>query len=255
MNGRRQRCDLAHGAIAEVLAVHGHRGKQERHRRARHQVIETELGRHPLPPVTPPGRDLPGAFVESDRTCALVGRGTDRDRIEEARIERKADAREVDVPLQQGAQRRRVEDGVGSAHDRTTGQQRCQPAQSRAQHRAAIGPNDLVDVEIPPDPLEIDGTAAELAGMRGQHAAQDRTGRGAGQDTKRQRRRRRHPFRQCLEDADLVGAARAGPGQHEPDLGHRRRLCAVRQHIHSGGIHRGIIGAQIGPVLLLASAP
>ncbi len=109
MHGWRQGRGLAHGAVAEILAIHEHGREHERHCHACHQMIESQTFG-----LAPPAHALPGcyvrrALVKGNRARGCVTRSSYRNRIEIAAVDRSLNVSEIDLLFEQLTQRRIVE--------------------------------------------------------------------------------------------------------------------------------------------------
>jgi len=120
--------------------------------------------------------------------------GGDRQRVEVAGVEVLADAREVDPPLEQVPQRRRVEQGAWRRQQPAAGQQRQQHRGAGTQHGGRIGAKDPPDPEVAPDAVErgprratgtplagsqVAGTPARIHGLQGHCCYSSRELRGS----------------------------------------------------------------------------
>ncbi len=101
----RQGCCLTHGAIAEVLTPDQHRREDQRCRDTRHDVIERDVRPHAEPTDASPGFELLETLVEGYGASRAISCRGDRDRIEKAAVDRIGDMAELDVALEQIAQR------------------------------------------------------------------------------------------------------------------------------------------------------
>lgn len=215
--GRRQRRELAHGAVAEVVAVHRDGREEERHRGARHQVVQPELGRHAAPAGACPGFEGPRRLHEGHRLPAAEARRRDREGVQLPVLQGLADAREIDAPLEQFAQRPVVEQGSRRAQQQAGGGQRDQQVRSRAQHGRAVRAEHLPDPEVAPDAVEHRRAAAEARGVGREGRREDGAGRRPAQDAERQRRAGRVPAGDGLQHAHLVGGPGPPARQHQGD--------------------------------------
>jgi hypothetical protein len=113
MDGRAQRIQLAHGAIAEVLIAQTHGWKQHRNRRARHQMVQSHLGTTPEPLNPRPIFDWLDAVVKGNRMTTCIASGTQREGPKVAACDTATYTTAVDVHVQERTERRIIEHGLG----------------------------------------------------------------------------------------------------------------------------------------------
>ncbi|MNP23439.1 hypothetical protein D3C76_1161490 [compost metagenome] len=104
MQGRADRCRLAHRAVAEVLLGDFYRGEQQGNGRAGQQVLDAQPGRQADAAVAQPGVNGAPALVEGHRLPGFVAECGDRDGVQVLLIEGFVDAAEVQVAVEQLAQ-------------------------------------------------------------------------------------------------------------------------------------------------------
>jgi hypothetical protein len=120
-----------------------------------------------------------------------------------------ADATEIELLLQQLAQRRVVEQRFRRRQQPAAREHGEQPMQTGAQHAGGVGTKHLPDLEIAPDALEVADRDAEAIGMNGDCRGIHGARRGAGDHRKRIDGTRRQQIRERPQDAHLIGGPRA----------------------------------------------
>ena len=99
VQGRAERCRLAHGAVAEVLVAHARGGEDHGNGRGGHQVVDTDLGRYPAAPGPLPWDQSLDTLEEGHRTTAGIARSGHGQRPQTAGVDALLDAREAQVAL------------------------------------------------------------------------------------------------------------------------------------------------------------
>ncbi len=110
---RRQRRCLTHGTIAEVLPPDQHRREDQRRRDARHDVVERHFRSHAEATDTSPGLELLETLVERYGARRAISRRGNCNRVEQAAVDRIGNMAELDVALEQFAQRGIVQQRLG----------------------------------------------------------------------------------------------------------------------------------------------
>src|SRR5512135_2539603 len=106
---RADRRDLAHRAVAKVLAVHLDRGKNEGQRRGGEQVLELERHRRADPLIALPALESGTALEERHALARSVARRGHARRVQRAGVDVLLDALELKARLEHLPQRRVVE--------------------------------------------------------------------------------------------------------------------------------------------------
>jgi hypothetical protein len=239
MDRRRDRRRLAHRTVAEpfVVAFHLqlHSRKDERDRRRRHQMLQSDAALHRHPLRTQPGLERAGGLAEGDVVAAAVRGTRDGQRAQVAFAQQLGQAIEVHHLLQQLGQRAVVEQRARSlaapARDGPAHRQHGQPARAGAHHAEGVGTVDLFGAEVAPDVDHTRHREVEAVGVAGNGGRVDRAGRGAGDHAERVVARRpdfaadaRHRF----EHPHLVSRTRAPAREHEPGGGVAARRVHAR---------------------------
>ncbi|OPZ02862.1 MAG: hypothetical protein BWZ09_02493 [Alphaproteobacteria bacterium ADurb.BinA305] len=206
-----------------------HRGEDEGQRRARQHVADVELGAHAQALRAPPGLQLGRALEEGEALAGGIARGGDAERAQVAAADRGLDRGEVEHALEQAAQGRVVEQRAWRLPHQPAAEQRRAPAQAAAEERERIDAVHLIHVQAAPDALDVPHRAAEVARVHGERDRVDRPRRGAAQDREGVAGALAAQFADRSQHADLVGGARATPGQHQ------RRPPFVRAHPPASG--------------------
>ena len=239
VHGRRDRCRLAHRAIAEPLGQSVEhqrlRREEERDGRRRQQVRNRQLGAPRQPLAARPRRQIGAALVEGDVLARAVARRRQRQRMQLARAQHAWQAVEVDDARQQLGQRRVVEQRfrprAPPARHRPTDRQHRQPTRAAANHTQRIGAVDLLGLEVLPHLHQHLHRRVEVVGMAGERGSVDGAGGSADDDAEGIARTRcvglAADARNGAQHANLVGGARAASGKNQAgqrSLVHLRRV-------------------------------
>ncbi|MNH15321.1 hypothetical protein D3C79_749330 [compost metagenome] len=218
MQGRADRRRLAHCTVAVILAAQLHRGEQQRDRRTGQQVVDGQRCGYADTPVAQPGLDGATALVEGHRLARLVAKGGHCHGAQLLGGQGVADAIQVQVRLQQAAQRAAVEQRHGGLA--------AQPQQAVADEAAGLahdpGPvaaDDQMAAKILPEGSEPLHGLVEVHGTTGQGDGVDGPGGGADNDRERVVRAGGQQLGDARQHADLVGSA--GAAARKDETGYR----------------------------------
>ncbi len=218
MNGRTQRIQLAHRAVAEEFLAEFHRREQQRDGGARHQMIERQLG-SPSQTLHPcPLRNRFDTVIERNRLARSVARRAQRERIQMAAGDAPADSGAIDMNSQQLPQRTVVEKRFRRRQHETAGHQGEHPMEPGAQHVHGVDVEHLVGTEIGPHAFESEDCAPPVMRLGSEHA-RGNSSCGSAHDHLERVAGARHQLGECQQHSDLVRRTRTTARQDQPYRG------------------------------------
>ena len=209
------RRDLAHRAVAEVLAVDVHRREDERQRAGGEQVIERDRHRHADAPRALPRLHPRRALIKTHRLARGVARAGDAEGGQVAAVDRALDRREVEVLAEQVGERRIVEQRNRAAAESAAGEHGEDPKQAVGERPPRIGAVDVVHAEVLPHHHQAPHAAAEVVGVGRHHGGVDGAGGSAADDGKGRVHLGRQQFGERPQHSNLVGGTRAASGHDQ----------------------------------------
>ena len=212
--------NLAHRAIAEILAVDMHRGKNKRQRRRCQHVVGSDRHRDADAPRALPRLHARHTLKKGHRLAGGVARTGHADRGQVAAVDCSLDRREIEPRAQQFRERRVVEQRHVRAPAQAAAEQRGErKARGVEKYAGRVGAVDVMRMKVLPHRHQLAHAAPEIAAIGGEHRRIHGTGGGAGDDRKRIAYVFGQQFRYGAQHPDLVRGTRAATGQDQTDLG------------------------------------
>ena len=209
VQSRADRRDLAHRAVAEILAVDVHRRKNERQRARCEHMLEPDRRRDSDAPRALPAFHARTSLIERDRLSRAVARARDAESGEVPGIDVALKGGEIEIALEQLLERRVVEQRNGLIVECAAGQHGPHPSRAVTEGSKRIRAVDVIDVNVLPHRHQAPHAEPEIVRVdrenRGVHGA-----RGSAADNReRTCDVRRIELGQRAQHADLISRAGA----------------------------------------------